>query len=200
MVFVKTSSSEREISFKKSSRFKHIKTTETAVKHQTTKSKRSKEAYFNNQAREYLCKKLIRKKVQVSIDYTKPEQENFEKRICASVLLGKPNVAEQLVRKGLAFLIFHKDDQESSKYYDALLVAYDQAQKEKKGVHSTEEPPQLRIVDASKNTQKARSFLPFFKRAGRFPAVAEYVASGNRLKLFVKKDNCKMTFLLAGIK
>lgn len=47
-------------------------------------------------------------------------------------------------------------------------------------------------------TQKARQFLPFLQRAGRSEAVVEYVFSGSRLKLYLPKDTCLITFLLAG--
>lgn len=48
------------------------------------------------------------------------------------------------------------------------------------------------------DTQKARQFLPFLQRAGRSEAVVEYVFSGSRLKLYMPKDTCLITFLLAG--
>ena len=48
------------------------------------------------------------------------------------------------------------------------------------------------------DTQKAKQFLPFLQRAGRSEAVVEYVFSGSRLKLFLPKETCLITFLLAG--
>lgn len=48
------------------------------------------------------------------------------------------------------------------------------------------------------DTQKAKQFLPFLQRAGRSEAVVEYVFSGSRLKLFMPKETCLITFLLAG--
>lgn len=47
-------------------------------------------------------------------------------------------------------------------------------------------------------TQKAKLFLPFLQRAGRSEAVVEYVFSGSRLKLYLPKETCLITFLLAG--
>nr|XP_021512255.1 staphylococcal nuclease domain-containing protein 1 [Meriones unguiculatus]XP_021512256.1 staphylococcal nuclease domain-containing protein 1 [Meriones unguiculatus] len=49
------------------------------------------------------------------------------------------------------------------------------------------------------DTQKAKQFLPFLQRAGRSEAVVEYVFSGSRLKLYLPKETCLITFLLAGI-
>lgn len=50
----------------------------------------------------------------------------------------------------------------------------------------------------AQETQKAKQFLPFLQRAGRSEAVVEYVFSGSRLKLYMPKETCLITFLLAG--
>lgn len=46
---------------------------------------------------------------------------------------------------------------------------------------------------------RAKQFLPSFQRAARTEAVVEFVASGSRLRLYIAKDTCLITFLLAGI-
>jgi len=46
---------------------------------------------------------------------------------------------------------------------------------------------------------KAKQFLPFLQRAARTEAVVEFVASGSRLRLYVAKETCLVTFLLGGI-
>lgn len=51
---------------------------------------------------------------------------------------------------------------------------------------------------SAQDTQKAKQFLPFLQRAGRSEAVVEYVFSGSRLKLYMPKETCLITFLLAG--
>ncbi|CAB1459260.1 unnamed protein product [Pleuronectes platessa] len=68
-----------------------------------------------------------------------------------------------------------------------------------KGLHSKKEVPIHRVADISGDTQKAKQFLPFLQRAGRSEAVVEYVFSGSRLKLYMPKETCLITFLLAGI-
>lgn len=50
----------------------------------------------------------------------------------------------------------------------------------------------------AQETQKAKQFLPFLQRAGRSEALVEYVFSGSRLKLYMPKETCLITFLLAG--
>uniref|UniRef100_A0A8C7Z915 Staphylococcal nuclease and tudor domain containing 1 n=1 Tax=Oryzias sinensis TaxID=183150 RepID=A0A8C7Z915_9TELE len=68
-----------------------------------------------------------------------------------------------------------------------------------KGLHSKKEVPIHRVADISGETQKAKQFLPFLQRAGRSEAVVEHVFSGSRLKLYMPKETCLITFLLAGI-
>uniref|UniRef100_A0AAQ4QLK8 Staphylococcal nuclease domain-containing protein n=1 Tax=Gasterosteus aculeatus aculeatus TaxID=481459 RepID=A0AAQ4QLK8_GASAC len=121
------------------------------------------------EAREFLRKKLIGKKVNVTVDYiraaTGPGESTpaFSERTCATVTIG-----------GMAI-------------------------KNGKGLHSKKEVPIHRVADISGETQKAKQFLPFLQRAGRSEAVVEYVFSGSRLKLYMPKETCLITFLLAGI-
>jgi staphylococcal nuclease domain-containing protein 1 len=46
---------------------------------------------------------------------------------------------------------------------------------------------------------KAKQFLPFLQRAARTEAIVEFVASGSRLRLYIAKETCLVTFLLGGI-
>ncbi|KAI9533565.1 nuclease domain-containing protein [Dissostichus eleginoides] len=111
----------------------------------------------------------------------------------------KRNIAEALVSKGLATCIrYRQDDDQRSSHYDELLAAEARAIKNGKGLHSKKEAPIHRVADISGDTQKAKQFLPFLQRAGRSEAVVEYVFSGSRLKLYMPKETCLITFLLAG--
>ncbi|XP_071274553.1 staphylococcal nuclease domain-containing protein 1 isoform X1 [Agelaius tricolor] len=158
------------------------------------------------EAREFLRKKLIGKKVNISVDYIRPASSAtdtvpaFSERTCATVSIGGINIAEALVSKGLATVLrYRQDDDQRSAHYDELLAAEARAIKNGKGLHSKKEVPIHRVADISGDTQKAKQFLPFLQRAGRSEAVVEYVFSGSRLKLFLPKETCLITFLLAGI-
>lgn len=50
------------------------------------------------------------------------------------------------------------------------------------------------------NAVKARSYLPFYKRAGRMPAVVDYVLSASRLKVIISRENAKLTMVLGGVR
>lgn len=102
------------------------------------------------EAREYLRKKLVGKKVNCTVDYVQPKQDNYPEKICATVMFGDINVAEALVSQGLARVIRYKqdDDQRSCKY-DDLLAAEARAQKKASGLHSTKPPTPMKINDTS---------------------------------------------------
>lgn len=158
------------------------------------------------EAREFMRKKLIGKKVNVTVDYIRAATgagettPAFSERTCATVSIGGINIAEALVSKGLATIIrYRQDDDQRSSHYDELLAAEARAIKNGKGLHSKKEVPIHRVADISGETQKAKQFLPFLQRAGRSEAVVEYVFSGSRLKLYMPKETCLITFLLAGI-
>ncbi|XP_050808660.1 staphylococcal nuclease domain-containing protein 1 isoform X2 [Gopherus flavomarginatus] len=144
--------------------------------------------------------------VNVTVDYIRPASTAtetvpaFSERTCATVAIGGINIAEALVSKGLATVIrYRQDDDQRSSHYDELLAAEARAIKNGKGLHSKKEVPIHRVADISGDTQKAKQFLPFLQRAGRSEAVVEYVFSGSRLKLYMPKETCLITFLLAGI-
>lgn len=152
------------------------------------------------EAREFLRKKLIGKKVHVTVDYKQPASNNFPEKTCCTVTIGGINVAEALVSKGLATVVrYRADDDQRSAHYDELLSAETKAVKAGKGLQSKKDTPVHRIVDLSGDLQKSKQFFPFLQRAGRMEAIVEFVASGSRLRVFVPRENCLITFLLGGI-
>jgi len=160
---------------------------------------------FMFEAREFMRKKLIGQNVHVIVDYIQPESMDnngysYPEKVCGSVTIGGINVAEALVSKGLASVVKYKagDDQRSS-HFDDLLSAEDKAKKSTKGMHSTKNIPTRRIADLSGDVNKSKQFLPFLQRAGRMQGVVEFIASGSRLRVYIPRETCVITFLLAGI-
>lgn len=47
---------------------------------------------------------------------------------------------------------------------------------------------------------KARQYLTSLKRHPRQNAVVEHVANGSRMFLWIPKENCRLSFILAGIR
>jgi len=152
------------------------------------------------EAREFLRKKLIGKKVNVQIDYIQPKTDDFPEKTCCTITISNINVAEALIGRGLGTAVRYRqdDDQRSSAYYD-LLAAEERAKKKELGIHSKKDLPTLRVADVSGDIAKAKQFLPFLQRAGRTQGIAEFVASGSRLRIYIPKETCLITFLLSGI-
>lgn len=91
---------------------------------------------FMFEAREFLRKKLINKKVQCNLDYISPARDNFPEKYCYTVLIGGQNVAEAMVAKGLATCVrYRQDDDQRADAYDQLLAAESQAIKGQKGMN-----------------------------------------------------------------
>lgn len=154
---------------------------------------------FMFEAREYLRKKLLTKRINVTVDYIQPASATFPEKICSTVKIEGANVAEALVSKGYASVVrYRQDDDQRASEYDALLAAEARAQKALKGMWGKEIPVH-HVVDLSGDAAKSKLFLPYLQRAGKITALVEYVASGSRLRLFVPRETRLITFLLAGI-
>jgi len=152
------------------------------------------------EAREFLRKKLIGKKVNVTLDYIQPAADNFPLKNACTVMLGGQNIAEALVSKGYCTVVrYRQDDDQRSSHYDELLAAESKAEKKALGVHSKKAPSAFKVSDISGDSAKAKQFLPFLQRAGRLEALVEFVASGSRVRVYIPRETCLITFLLSGI-
>merc|ERR1711892_621556 len=161
---------------------------------------------FMFEAREFLRKKLIGHQVQVTVDYIQQAKEavggelGFPEKTCCTVMIGGVNVAEALVSKGLATVVrYAAGNDERSGKYDDLLQAEQKAEKTGKGLHDKKNIPSHRVSDMSGNVIKCKQFLPFLRRAGRMSGLVEFVASGSRVRIYIPRETCIVTFLLGGI-
>lgn len=69
-----------------------------------------KQGPFQQEAKEFLRKKLIGKHVKVTIDGKKAASEGFEERDVVTIIINNKNVALQLVEAGYASVIRHRRD------------------------------------------------------------------------------------------
>uniref|UniRef100_A0A8R1HJY3 Staphylococcal nuclease domain-containing protein 1 n=1 Tax=Caenorhabditis japonica TaxID=281687 RepID=A0A8R1HJY3_CAEJA len=158
---------------------------------------------FMFQAREFLRKRILGKKVQIQIDYVQPKSENFPEKTCATIKVGDLNIAEGLVSRGLSKVVRHRaDDENRSSEYDTLLAAEANAEKGKKGLFadkSAEKKDTLRIQEIAGDIAKSKQFLPYLQRGGRAEGVVEFISGGSRLRIYIPKETVLITFLLGGI-
>ncbi|XP_019416742.1 PREDICTED: ribonuclease TUDOR 1-like isoform X2 [Lupinus angustifolius] len=111
------------------------------------------------------------------------------------------NVGELVVSRGLGTVIRHRDFEERSNYYDALLAAESRAISGRKLIHSGKDSPASHITDlTTASAKKAKDFLPSLHRIRKTSAVVEYVLSGHRFKLFIPKETCSFAFSLSGVR
>ncbi|KNA18582.1 hypothetical protein SOVF_069380 [Spinacia oleracea] len=110
------------------------------------------------------------------------------------------NIAELLVSRGLATVVSHRDFEERSNYYDALLAAEAKARANKKGTHGAASPSNHIQDLTTASGKKAKDFLPFLQRSRRLSAVVEYVLSGHRFKLLIPKETCSIAFSFSGVR
>ncbi|XP_068645597.1 ribonuclease TUDOR 1-like [Aristolochia californica] len=111
------------------------------------------------------------------------------------------NIAELVVSRGFGTVIRHRDFEERSNYYDALLAAESRAVNGKKGMHSAKDPPVMHITDLlTASAKKAKDFLPFLQRSRKLPAIVEYVFSGHRFKLLIPKETCSIALSFSGVR
>ncbi|KAK8800697.1 hypothetical protein WA158_000022 [Blastocystis sp. Blastoise] len=161
------------------------------------------EPYAYN-AKEALRKLVIGKEVTLKVDYTRTIT-NTEGDLIATyvtITVGKKemNVAEELVKRGLATVMHHKDEDPRSPIYDQLLIAETTAKDTKKGQYSRGSSTRLTPVDLSENSNKAKSFLPFLKRNKTMTATILYIGNGSRYRIYIPQENCECVFILEGIK
>ncbi|KAG6470595.1 hypothetical protein ZIOFF_071669 [Zingiber officinale] len=187
-----------------------------------------KPAPYAREAKEFLRTRLIGNQVNVSMEYSRKVgsadgtnaamSNSADSRVMdfGSVLLVKSeaddttspstnqvgmNVAEMVVSRGFATVVRHRDFEERSNYYDALLAAESRAVNSRKGIHSSKDSPVMHITDlTTASAKKTRDFLPFLQRTKRHTAVVEYVLSGHRFKLLIPRETCTIAFSFSGVR
>ncbi|KAE9604221.1 putative micrococcal nuclease [Lupinus albus] len=111
------------------------------------------------------------------------------------------NIGELVVSRGFGTVIRHRDFEERSNYYDALLAAESRAISGRKLIHSGKDSPASHITDlTTASAKKAKDFLPFLQRSRKTSAVVEYVLSGHRFKLLIPKETCSIAFSFSGVR
>lgn len=191
-------------------------------------NRRGTDQPFAFEAKEHVRKMLIGKKVLVVPEYTRTapaESKDQSTRVYASIIFGKINVSDDLLRKGLARVISHRMDEDRSRFYEFYIQSEQDAARRTVGVHDPKAKGSntRKAVDLTRRRKrggkdkdanddeekvadnspvnKARQFLNSFQRESNgIEAVVEYCFSSTRFKLYVPRDHCYITFVLAGVR
>eukprot|EP01094_Clydonella_sp_ATCC50884_P018199 TRINITY_DN3321_c1_g1_i1.p1 TRINITY_DN3321_c1_g1~~TRINITY_DN3321_c1_g1_i1.p1 ORF type:complete len:910 (-),score=401.87 TRINITY_DN3321_c1_g1_i1:235-2778(-) len=186
--------------------------------------RRNEDEPMSWEAREFLRQRLIGKKVQARKDYvreamtTRDGRELPERSFYSVFYDGSKNVSLELVEAGLARVMSHSDSNRSADYQD-LVMAEKQAQSKSKGIWkynqksgktSSGEAYSFKLNDLTvrekkedgktADNRKSRQLLPFLQRAGRVPAVVEYVLSSAKLKIRIPREGCMIFFAFEAVR
>ncbi|KAH8874884.1 Staphylococcal nuclease domain-containing protein 1 [Schistosoma japonicum] len=139
--------------------------------------------------------------VTAQVDYIQPKTSNtVDERVCATVRADDVNLALLLVSKGLASVIRYRNSSDPrTVYYSELLAAEEDAQSKGFGMYCKQDPPIHRVTDLTGNVAKSRQFMSFLQRAERLDGVVEFVFSASRYRIYIPRETCIITLLLAGI-
>jgi staphylococcal nuclease domain-containing protein 1 len=164
---------------------------------------RSDEPYAY-EAKERLRVLTIGKEVNVTVHYEREiplKPDVNEKRPFGTVSVGSkyPDVAEVLMKEGLAVTQHHRDEDPRSPRYDDLRAAEDTAKSEGKGLHGKKEykPP---TVNDLTDPRKAKAYSGSLIRAKSVKAIVDYVFNGALFKLYIPSENCFIRFAPANIR
>lgn len=158
------------------------------------------QAAFVPFAKEFVRKKVVGKSVHVVVDGLRPKTEHYEERPMVSLYLKDRKLLSQIiVAAGWAGVIRHKrGDENKSSEWDLLVEAEKDAIQNKRGIHG-KLPPAHKMIDASENASKAKTFLTSFLGRSHIPAVVDHVVSSQRYRLILPKENVRLSLVLGGL-
>lgn len=159
-------------------------------------------------AREFSRQLVVGRTAHMTVDGHRPAKPelNIEARFVVSLSVNGKDVAEKIVAAGLASVVRHNKQTagERSLNWDKLIELEEKAKLQKAGVWTGDLVRTLtvspRVVNASELAQKAKTFLNGFAKKGRLAGWhVDFVAAGNRVKLYNPKEGLRLTLVLGGL-
>ncbi|KAI5961103.1 hypothetical protein CANMA_003877 [Candida margitis] len=154
-------------------------------------------------AREFVRSNFIGKQFSAHVDGYR--EANKDLGIEERPLITIAELSESIVAKGVASVTKHGKNTEHERSYnwDKLVELEEISKKQKKGIHGDIDKfltVSTRVVDASENHAKAKTFLNGFKSKGKVSGFhISYVPRANKVKLFSPKESLTLNFILGGI-
>ena len=165
------------------------------------------------EAKELLRKRLLGKKVNVEMEYSKeippkegikevPRTFHFGSVFHVTTKASPKNLAVMLLEEGLCNLLIPRAEEKMSKYFEEMTKAEGVGKEKKLGLHGVKDPPQHKYVDliGPLNKKKAKSYQEFFKQEKTLTGVVEKVTSATHLKVRVNETNCLVSLICHGIR
>lgn len=161
-------------------------------------------------AREFLRNLLIGRTASMFIDGFRPANKdlNLDERFLVSLKVSGKDVSEAIVSNGYASVIRHnkQTSTERSMNWDKLIeIEEEQKKLGKKGIFFKGDLSKIltigtRIVNASENGTKSKTFFSGFLKKGRISGFhVEYIPSVNRVRLYNPREGLKLTLVLGGL-
>ncbi|KAI5959296.1 uncharacterized protein KGF55_005446 [Candida pseudojiufengensis] len=174
----------------------------------TVTSDQSKQQALVATAREFVRNQVIGKQGTLYIDGFREANKdlNLEARFLVSFKYGNNDLSELIITNGFGTVIKHNKatQNERSLNWDKLIELENDAKKlGKKGIYGDLNKVLTvgtRIIDASENLTKAKTFFNGFKQKGRISGYyIDFIPNVTRVKLFNPKEGLKLTLLLGGL-
>lgn len=176
----------------------------------TVTSNKLQQQALVNTAREFVRNQVIGKTGQLYIDgYREANADlGLDSRFLVSFKFGNQDLSELLVNNGWASVIKHNKatSHERSLNWDRLVELEEKAKNDaKKGIWFSGDINKIltvgtRIVDASENATKAKTFFNSFSKKGRIGGYyVDFISGVNRIKLFNPKEGSRLTLVLGGL-
>ncbi|CRG96415.1 tudor staphylococcal nuclease, putative [Plasmodium gallinaceum] len=110
------------------------------------------------------------------------------------------NLNEQLVAKGLARVINHRQDDEKASNYFHLQELEKDAEEKKLGRFNPHiEIIKINNISGSENALRARSFENVLNKYNNLNAYVDFIYGANKFKLYIPSQNLLINFILLGI-
>lgn len=163
---------------------------------------------FSFEAHDTLRSLAIGKRVTATVDYERRsrdkdgnERMDTTARQFATVLVGKGNLAQELVRKGYAKVARHRADEPRSAAYDDLMESELLAEKAQDGIHGNLQKAKSQPNDVTRDAQKAKHFMAFLTRPGEnvHNGIVNYCFNASRFKVHIPKENVIVAVSLIGV-
>lgn len=161
------------------------------------------------QAREYLRKSLVGKKVRVILEYKKKieikqhDGETYSRELqCATVFDGDRNVSELILEKGLAKFMTPREGEEHTSYLVSLSEAEKKGISSSSGIYSKKTPPTLRLWDLSvgHNKKKTKTEFRIGETKENLEGIIEMVLDPTRLKVRIDSKNAIILLQINGLR